>query len=122
MPSGSDSMSIMWYLVSFAGLVTFFLLLSFSEFCCKKSHQGALNSSTGNTEPPAPPPYELFAPPTYDSLFRDIARDRKRSISVFLVPVHDKAEIPRESPLEFGEVIRRNPMGDGEVVTPPPPP
>lgn len=122
MPSGSDTMSIMWYLVSFAGLVTFFLLLSFSEFCCKKAPALSNSQITDRVEPLAPPPYELFAPPSYESLFRDITRERKRSITVFLVPVHDKAEIPRESPLEFGEVIRRNPMGDGEVVTPPPPP
>lgn len=120
----------MWYLISFGGLITFFLLVSFSEVCCKKSIP-VLSETEEEPEVSSPPPYDLFAPPTYDSLFMETkekskkgkSKQKKSSIYVIVLP-EDKpfSEQTRENPLEFGEVISRNSMGDGEVVTPPPPP
>ena len=124
----------MWYLISFGGLITFFLLVSFSEVCCKKSIPvlAEVDDDENQQEFSSPPPYDLFAPPTYDSLFEEKKSEKskkgkskhKKTNIYFIVLPDDKATLEpiRENPLEFGEVISRNSMGDGEVVTPPPPP
>ncbi|XP_044015233.1 uncharacterized protein LOC122857231 isoform X2 [Aphidius gifuensis] len=74
-----DPWSIVWYIGSFGGLVTFFLIVSCSEWCCRKNARPIGSScdqrcddnqqqnNTNISETP-PPPYHLFAPPPYDSI------------------------------------------------------
>ncbi|KAH0949544.1 hypothetical protein HN011_000554 [Eciton burchellii] len=69
-----DAWSISWYISSFGGLVLFFLFVSFSEWYCRS---GNSTETPQDNEPPEmtntsregpPPPYHLFAPPSYDSI------------------------------------------------------
>ncbi|KAJ8680037.1 hypothetical protein QAD02_015824 [Eretmocerus hayati] len=72
-----DPWSIVWYIGSFGGLVAFFLIVSCSEWCCRRgarplsvpyTQRGeVLNAQPLNDSSP-PPPYHLFAPPPYDSV------------------------------------------------------
>ncbi|XP_043282934.1 uncharacterized protein [Venturia canescens] len=103
-----DPWSIVWYIGSFGGLVAFFLIVSCSEWCCRRGAR-QLNSSyvnrgnmtsdqtnVGNvsTETP-PPPYHLFAPPPYDSVnygdLVDKTSGEKIDIFVISVPLQSTA-------------------------------
>ncbi|XP_034950217.1 uncharacterized protein [Chelonus insularis] len=102
-----DPWSIVWYIGSFGGLVAFFLIVSCSEWCCRRSarplntpygtqrHGETVNSSRGVTETP-PPPYHLFAPPPYDSVnygdLIDKTSGEKMNIYVISVPLQGTAQ------------------------------
>ncbi|KAK0093224.1 hypothetical protein PV326_014021 [Microctonus aethiopoides] len=96
-----DPWSIVWYIGSFGGLVAFFLIVSCSEWCCRRSARPSTpynpqrsvdvnNTTRGVTETP-PPPYHLFAPPSYDSVnyidLDDKTSGEKMNIYVISVPV-----------------------------------
>ncbi|XP_078045155.1 uncharacterized protein LOC144474307 isoform X2 [Augochlora pura] len=96
-----DPWSIVWYIGSFGGLVAFFLIVSCSEWCCRRGGRPltvpyaqraeVMNGSQVVTETP-PPPYHLFAPPPYDSVnygeIVDKASGEKLDIYVISVPIH----------------------------------
>ncbi|XP_031840885.1 uncharacterized protein LOC116430613 isoform X2 [Nomia melanderi] len=96
-----DPWSIVWYIGSFGGLVAFFLIVSCSEWCCRRGGRpltvpyaqrtDPINGSQVVTETP-PPPYHLFAPPPYDSVnygeIVDKASGEKLDIYVISVPIH----------------------------------
>ncbi|KYM78526.1 hypothetical protein ALC53_11181, partial [Atta colombica] len=95
-----DPWSIVWYIGSFGGLVAFFLIVSCSEWCCRRggrpltvpyAQRAETLNTTGVTETP-PPPYHLFAPPSYDSVnyneIVDKTSDEKLDIYVISVPIH----------------------------------
>ncbi|KAK0174461.1 hypothetical protein PV327_010228 [Microctonus hyperodae] len=100
-----DPWSIVWYIGSFGGLVAFFLIVSCSEWCCRRSARPSTpynpqrsvettNTPRGVTETP-PPPYHLFAPPSYDSVnyidLVDKTSGEKMDIFVISVPVQPTA-------------------------------
>ncbi|XP_017781813.1 PREDICTED: uncharacterized protein LOC108566448 [Nicrophorus vespilloides] len=104
--------SITWYVASFSGLIVFFVLISCSEWCCRKRSRSptraqnirtaaaSLSSSQMTTqtnsfqETTPPPAYDLFAPPSYDSLAAAAAANsgnsslEKSEYDVYVVPVH----------------------------------
>ncbi|XP_032666905.1 uncharacterized protein LOC116842195 isoform X2 [Odontomachus brunneus] len=93
-----DPWSIVWYIGSFGGLVAFFLIVSCSEWCCRRAARPLampyaqpteVISSRGVAETP-PPPYHLFAPPPYDSVnygeIVDKTSGEKLDIYVISVP------------------------------------
>ncbi|XP_017886193.1 uncharacterized protein LOC108628633 [Ceratina calcarata] len=96
-----DPWSIVWYIGSFGGLVAFFLIVSCSEWCCRRGGRPltvpyaqrteVISSGQVVTETP-PPPYHLFAPPPYDSVnygeIVDKASGEKVDIYVISVPIH----------------------------------
>lgn len=96
-----DPWSIVWYIGSFGGLVAFFLIVSCSEWCCRRGARPltvpytqrteVISSGQVMTETP-PPPYHLFAPPPYDSVnygeIVDKASGEKVDIYVISVPIH----------------------------------
>ncbi|XP_050446134.1 uncharacterized protein LOC126848884 isoform X2 [Cataglyphis hispanica] len=95
-----DPWSIVWYIGSFGGLVAFFLIVSCSEWCCRRggrpltvpyAQRAETINTPGVTETP-PPPYHLFAPPSYDSVnygeIVDKTTGEKLDIYVISVPIH----------------------------------
>ncbi|XP_076755123.1 uncharacterized protein LOC143425925 isoform X2 [Xylocopa sonorina] len=95
-----DPWSIVWYIGSFGGLVAFFLIVSCSEWCCRRGGRPlttpyaqrteVMNNGQMMTETP-PPPYHLFAPPPYDSVnyeIMDKTSGEKVDIYVISVPIH----------------------------------
>ncbi|XP_001120821.2 uncharacterized protein LOC724921 isoform X2 [Apis mellifera] len=95
-----DPWSIVWYIGSFGGLVAFFLIVSCSEWCCRRggrslsvpySQRNEVINGPVVTETP-PPPYHLFAPPSYDSVnygeITDKTSGEKVDIYVISVPLH----------------------------------
>ncbi|XP_012142197.1 uncharacterized protein LOC100879597 [Megachile rotundata] len=96
-----DPWSIVWYIGSFGGLVAFFLIVSCSEWCCRRGGRTitvpyaqraeVINGGQVVTETP-PPPYHLFAPPPYDSVnygeIVDKTSGEKLDIYVISVPIH----------------------------------
>ncbi|XP_043254139.1 uncharacterized protein LOC122398398 [Colletes gigas] len=96
-----DPWSIVWYIGSFGGLVAFFLIVSCSEWCCRRGGRPltvpyaqraeVINGGQVVTETP-PPPYHLFAPPPYDSVnygeIVDKTSGEKVDIYVISVPIH----------------------------------
>lgn len=95
-----DPWSLVWYMASFAGLVTFFLVVSCSECCCSKraartppntpptSPVESTSEVSHWVEETPPPPYDLFAPPSYDTLHNGSAREYKNKCGAYVVPVH----------------------------------
>lgn len=90
-----DSWSVVWYIASFGGLIGFFLVVSCSEWCCRKhirdsqprtSPAAATSVPSSPSESP-PPAYDLFAPPSYDSLTSS-PNNEKREYDIYVVPVH----------------------------------
>lgn len=95
-----DPWSIVWYIGSFGGLVAFFLIVSCSEWCCRRGGRPltvpyaqraeAINGPVVTETPP--PPYHLFAPPPYDSVnygeIVDKTAGEKLDIYVISVPIH----------------------------------
>ncbi|XP_076674974.1 uncharacterized protein LOC143372559 isoform X2 [Andrena cerasifolii] len=94
-----DPWSIVWYIGSFGGLVAFFLIVSCSEWCCRRggrplsvacSQRAEVHGGQVVTETP-PPPYHLFAPPPYDSVnygeIVDKTTGEKVDIYVISVPI-----------------------------------
>ncbi|XP_011500606.1 PREDICTED: uncharacterized protein LOC105364391 [Ceratosolen solmsi marchali] len=105
-----DPWSIVWYIGSFGGLVAFFLIVSCSEWCCRRGARPLSVPYTQRGEvmspgvQPAgespPPPYHLFAPPPYDSVnYAEIASDKgpapeKLDIYVISLPIHQGQQPP----------------------------
>lgn len=96
-----DSWSVIWYIASFGGLIAFFLLVSCSEWCCRRharnncSNRNSVHPNANANDTP-PPPYDQFAPPSYDSLTYD--GDEKREYDVYVVPVHTFGAIMEQPP------------------------
>lgn len=97
-----DPWSIVWYIGSFGGLVAFFLIVSCSEWCCRRNarpmsvpyiQRGEVISGAQGVAETPPPPYHLFAPPPYDSInyadLSDKASGEKLDIYVISVPIHN---------------------------------
>ncbi|XP_011306318.1 uncharacterized protein [Fopius arisanus] len=96
-----DPWSIVWYIGSFGGLVAFFLIVSCSEWCCRRSARPLGTpytqrptetvTITRNVTDTPPPPYHLFAPPPYDSVnYNDLVdktTGEKLDIYVISVPI-----------------------------------
>ncbi|XP_063974284.1 uncharacterized protein LOC135160994 isoform X1 [Diachasmimorpha longicaudata] len=96
-----DPWSIVWYIGSFGGLVAFFLIVSCSEWCCRRSARPLGTPYAPRTAEPVtitrnvtdtpPPPYHLFAPPPYDSVnYNDLVdktTGEKVDIYVISVPI-----------------------------------
>ncbi|XP_039293114.1 uncharacterized protein LOC120353436 [Nilaparvata lugens] len=103
----ADPWSVIWYLGAFSGLITFFLVVTCSEWCCGNHlytrHYGAnqvyASSFTHQAYRPPdtpPPPYHLFAPPSYKESVAPEKGAAKggvgvkslRRLGVFVIPVH----------------------------------
>ncbi|CAD1478326.1 unnamed protein product, partial [Heterotrigona itama] len=94
-----DPWSIVWYIGSFGGLVAFFLIVSCSEWCCRRGgrpltvpYAQRAEAMNGPVTETPPPPYHLFAPPSYDSVnygeIVDKTSGEKLDIYVISVPIH----------------------------------
>ncbi|RZC41497.1 uncharacterized protein BDFB_001382, partial [Asbolus verrucosus] len=93
-----DSWSVVWYIASFGGLIIFFLIVSCSEWCCRRAirnSQGCNRSNNPAASPTAvpdtpPPSYDQFAPPSYESicLGRHERGSEKSEYDIYVVPVH----------------------------------
>lgn len=94
-----DPLSVVWYLGAFSGLIIFFLVVTFSEWCCASKH---LYRSGGPSPPPynsqgynrtpetPPPPYHLFAPPPYTEAAEKLE-------PIYIIPVHQHVTAPAPS-------------------------
>ncbi|KAK9504419.1 hypothetical protein O3M35_010754 [Rhynocoris fuscipes] len=90
-----DPLSVVWYLGAFGGLIAFFLVVTFSEWCCASKHlyrRHALNapyisgySSESRAPETPPPPYHLFAPPPYSEA---TCYEKSVQAPIFIIPVH----------------------------------
>lgn len=111
-PERDDSWSIIWYIASFSGLIAFFLIVSCSEWCCRLHVRGPAQPPASTTVRPTssshgsqatsfqiqetpPPAYDLFAPPSYESVRRasavggaNTSQYEKSEFDVYVVPVH----------------------------------
>lgn len=92
-----DSWSVVWYIASFSGLIAFFLVVSCSEWCCRKGSSPSPAYPPPNVPPSPtpssmtpPPDYELFAPPSYDLVQADT--EKKDFFEVYVVPVHTQRQ------------------------------
>ncbi|XP_020287447.1 uncharacterized protein LOC109856509 isoform X2 [Pseudomyrmex gracilis] len=96
-----DPWSIVWYIGSFGALVAFFLIVSCSEWCCRRNGRSLTvpyaQRAEGTVRTPGvaetpPPPYHLFAPPSYDSVnygqIVDKTSGEKVDVYVISVPIH----------------------------------
>ncbi|XP_066252987.1 uncharacterized protein [Euwallacea similis] len=92
-----DTWSIIWYVASFGGLILFFLIVSCSEWCCRRNARRRCQRNNDNQTVPQimsetpPPSYDLFAPPAYEDLWGTSSRGRsgeKREFDIYVVPVH----------------------------------
>ncbi|XP_060528392.1 uncharacterized protein LOC132703260 [Cylas formicarius] len=104
-----DTWSVIWYIASFGGLIVFFLIVSCSEWCCRRnarrnftrnSNVQSVNVAVPETPPPS---YDQFAPPDYESLvYGRNGRNgtEKSKYDVFVVPVHALDTIMEEARLE----------------------
>ncbi|XP_069686272.1 uncharacterized protein [Periplaneta americana] len=102
-----DPWSLIWYMASFGGLVIFFLVVSCSECCCSKRTSPSAAAARSSDPPPEvtqwvdetpPPPYDLFAPPSYDTLFYGTLAEGKDKCEVYVVPIHSHMVAPRSAP------------------------
>ncbi|XP_014217085.1 uncharacterized protein LOC106645685 [Copidosoma floridanum] len=109
--SALDPWSIVWYIGSFGGLVAFFLIVSCSEWCCRRGarpvsapyagrrDEAGINSTVRPVSESPPPPYHLFAPPPYDSVnYAEVAdksaNGEKLDIYVITLPIHHQPAQP----------------------------
>ncbi|CAH0556141.1 unnamed protein product [Brassicogethes aeneus] len=94
-----ESWSVVWYIASFGGLVAFFLVVSCSEWCCRRNASRNCRSSSDSTRqvaPDVPPPsYEQFAPPPYESL--TLKGGEKSEFDVYVVPVEAMSSLMRNN-------------------------
>ncbi|CAG9760038.1 unnamed protein product [Ceutorhynchus assimilis] len=104
--SSLDTWSVIWYIASFGGLILFFLIISCSEWCCRRNARRncQLNNNSQQTSqvvPDTPPPsYDLFAPPSYEDLWVGSSRGRrgeKSEYDIYVVPVHALGTIMEEA-------------------------
>ncbi|KAL1490848.1 hypothetical protein ABEB36_011533 [Hypothenemus hampei] len=84
-PLKLDTSSMIWYIVSFAALIIFFLIVSCGEWCCRRRDRSEALISRNSTTTLPPPSYEQFAPPTYQDIIRN---SEKPEVDVYIVPVH----------------------------------
>ncbi|XP_014246504.1 uncharacterized protein LOC106664928 [Cimex lectularius] len=93
-----DPLSVVWYLGAFGGLIAFFLVVTFSEWCCASKHlyrrqalPGPYISTFGDgldcTPRTPPPPYHLFAPPPYEVV-------SEKQFPILIIPVHKPTTPP----------------------------
>ncbi|XP_046746993.1 uncharacterized protein LOC124411721 [Diprion similis] len=93
-----DPWSIVWYIGSFGGLVAFFLVVSCSEWCCRRgarpmgityTQPGEPDSTSFGVQDAPPPPYHLFAPPPYDSIYYGDITDKTsgEKLDIFVIAV-----------------------------------
>lgn len=81
-PLGMDSLTIIWYLTTFAILFGFFVVMACTEKACNRSRSKPPETRTC---PPTPcPSYKNFAPPGYDTVMK-----KNKAQRVFIVPVHE---------------------------------
>ncbi|XP_015586294.1 uncharacterized protein LOC107263509 isoform X2 [Cephus cinctus] len=102
-----DPWSVVWYIGSFGGLVTFFLVVSCSEWCCRRGTSRTLSpgrhtepmmgtctsaTTTAGVSDTPPPPYHLFAPPAYDSIDYSEVADKHHieKLNVFVISVPNR--------------------------------
>lgn len=100
-----DMWSVVWYLGAFGGLVTFFVVVTCSEWCfgnhmytrhgTNELYINAFQSTfleSQRTPDTPPPPYHLFAPPSYSDLFGAISSKnvgkKKNKLNIFIIPIH----------------------------------
>lgn len=100
-----DMWSVLWYLGAFGGLVTFFLIVTCSEWCFGNhmytrhginelyvnAYQSNFQESRRREPETPPPPYDLFAPPSYADLFGkepDNTKKPNNKINIFIIPIH----------------------------------
>lgn len=91
-----DTWSIVWYIASFGGLILFFLIVSCSEWCCRRNARRGCQRQNAQTAVPVvpdtpPPSYDQFAPPSYEELWVGGSRQakcEKTEYDVYVVPVH----------------------------------
>ncbi|XP_063921991.1 uncharacterized protein LOC135136565 isoform X2 [Zophobas morio] len=92
-----DSWSVVWYIASFGGLIVFFLIVSCSEWCCRRAIRNSQQNCSRNAPttaspsvPDTPPPsYDQFAPPSYESICLGRNRSGEKSeYDIYVVPVH----------------------------------
>ncbi|XP_050430742.1 uncharacterized protein LOC126839433 [Adelges cooleyi] len=102
-----DALSAVWYLAAFGGLVLFFFVVTCSELFfgnpiytrrpVELPHAGYLRRhvygrrNQGYTPETPPPPYHLFAPPSYADTIKGLPpyeSGNKKLADVYVVPVH----------------------------------
>uniref|UniRef100_A0A6M2DXW7 Putative secreted protein n=1 Tax=Xenopsylla cheopis TaxID=163159 RepID=A0A6M2DXW7_XENCH len=87
-------LALVWYVMTFGALIIFFTFLSCSGGLCRRLPPS--QSSTSNQSPTSdrkqiaekPPAYELFAPPSYETVvmeMKDVDRSKKPECSVFTI-------------------------------------
>ncbi|XP_073972204.1 uncharacterized protein [Rhodnius prolixus] len=91
-----DPLSVVWYLGAFGGLIAFFLVVTFSEWCCASKHLYRRHGlaapyltgySTESRAPETPPPpYHLFAPPPYAEV--TTCCEKTAQTPIYIIPVH----------------------------------
>ncbi|XP_018329473.1 uncharacterized protein LOC108739881, partial [Agrilus planipennis] len=118
-----NAWSILWYVGSFVGLIAFFFIISFSEWCCKRRLWNRRNTRNAITTPspngtndPAPPAYDLFAPPSYDSIYKD-GTDEKPQFDVYVVPISSGEELGTQF---CGSLINESRATNTDETTGPP--
>lgn len=54
-----------------------------------------------------PPPYHLFAPPDYNETIQKIVNEKRRSIDIFVVPVHGQSSNKGPAPPAYENVAAK---------------
>lgn len=94
-----ESWCVIWYLGAFGSLVCFFLIITCTELffgnpLYRDNNLNAFVQSIVSAEnkpympETPPPPYHLFAPPDYYETVQKADSEKRRSLDVFVVPVH----------------------------------
>ncbi|XP_019868943.1 uncharacterized protein LOC109597641 [Aethina tumida] len=86
-----ESWSVVWYIASFGGLIAFFLVVSCSEWCCRRNarrncQRNSTESNVTVVSDNPPPSYDQFAPPPYESLCYG-RNGEKSEFDIYVVPV-----------------------------------
>lgn len=101
-----DTWSVIWYIASFGGLILFFLIVSCSEWCCRRNARRNCQRTTTSQNPTQvvldtpPPSYDQFAPPAYEDLWVGSSRGsrgEKSEYDIYVVPVHALGTIMEEA-------------------------
>lgn len=111
-----ESWCVIWYLGAFGSLVCFFLIITCTELffgnpLYRDNNLNAFVQSIMSNENKSyvpetpPPPYHLFAPPDYYETIQKTESDKRKSLDVFVVPVHAGKCSP--DPPRFEEVTRK---------------
>lgn len=101
-----DTWSVIWYIASFGGLILFFLIVSCSEWCCRRNARRNCQRTNSSQDPSQavldtpPPSYDQFAPPAYEDLWVRNSRGprgEKSEYDIYVVPVHALGTIMEEA-------------------------